>query len=393
MKKVLMCATVASMIGQFNMNNLDILMKLGYETHVACDFNDESVWTNERIEKFKEDMCTLNITCHQIDFSRNPLNIRKDLASYMQMKSLVRKERFNLIHCHTPVAAAISRVVAHQERIKIIYTAHGFHFYKGAPIKNWLVFYPIEKFLSRWTDTLITINKEDYQRAKNHFYAKRIVYVPGVGIDTKKFHSRLNDTKFKRTELGLTDKDIMLLSVGELSSRKNHQVVINALGSLKKQERLDNIHYFICGKGDLLSDLQVLAHKLKIDNVVKFLGFRSDIAELCQAADLFIFSSLQEGLPVALMEAIACNTPVICSKIRGNEDLIHNDSDMFDVKDMNSLVSILKEKLFDKNGMPNRSILVEKMQTSVKENYMNILQIFVLTNVEQQMTQIYREIK
>ncbi len=377
MKKMLMVASVPSMIGQFNMDNISVLQELGYKVCVACDFKDRSVWDEERTSKFKGELRKKGIRYYQMDFSRSPFNIQKNIAAYKQMYSLVRKERFDLVHCHTPVASAIARVVAHKLHVKTIYTAHGFHFYKGASWKNWMFFYPVEKFLSHWTDVLITINKEDYQRAKKNFCAKKVVYVPGVGVDTDKFHSFLIDTDAKRRELGVSNTDIMFLSVGELSHRKNHEVVIRAIKELNNPD----IKYFICGKGELEGYLINLIKESGLESQVKLPGYRTDVSELCQAADLFVFPSRQEGLPVALMEAIACQTPVLCSNIRGNTDLVKDKMCMFDENNLEDLVQHLEK--ITRGGQPR-----VVMKESVTCNY-DHLKLFDLRSIFDKMTALY----
>ena len=201
---------------------------------------------------------------------------------------------------------------------RILYTAHGFHFFKGAPIWNWIIYYPIEKWLSKYTDTLITINKEDFNYAQK-FYSNEVCLIDGVGIDIKKYSNRKINISKKRKELHLKDSDIILLSVGELIKRKNHKIVIEAISKIKNP----NIKYLICGSGKLEYELQTLVKKLNLEQQVFLLGFRNDIFEICSISDIFIFPSLQEGLPVALMESMACCLPVIASNIRGNRDLIH----------------------------------------------------------------------
>lgn len=377
MKKMLMVASVPSMIGQFNMDNISVLQELGYKVYVACDFKDRSVWDEERTSKFKGELRKKGIRYYQIDFARSPFNIKKNIAAYKQMYSLVRKKRFDLVHCHTPVASAIARVVAHKLHVKTIYTAHGFHFYKGASWKNWMFFYPVEKFLSHWTDVLITINKEDYQRAKKNFCAKKVVYVPGVGVDTDKFHSFLIDADAKRRELGVSNTDIMFLSVGELSNRKNHEVVIRAIKELNNPD----IKYFICGKGELEGYLINLIKESGLESQVKLPGYRTDVSELCQAADLFVFPSRQEGLPVALMEAIACQTPVLCSNIRGNTDLVKDKMCMFDENNLEDLVQHLEK--ITKGGQPR-----VVMKESVIRNY-DHLKLFDLKSVSGKMMPLY----
>lgn len=329
MKKVLMIATVPSMIGQFNMNNIRLLKDMGYEVHVACNFRDRSIWPEERIKEFVKLLNTLKVECHQIDFGRSPKSVKKIQKSMYQMSSLMEKETFDFVHCHTPMAGVISRLLCYKKGIKVIYTAHGFHFYKGAPKINWLIYYPIEKLLSCWTDILITINREDFKRAKKKFYAKRTVYIPGVGIDIEKYRNEWTDSKRKREELEIRSDDIMLLSVGELNENKNHKAVIEALGKIRRSNKnsADNLHYFIAGKGELKNRLMELAEREGIN--LHLLGFRNDVPELLNAADIFILPSIREGLNVSLMEAMACKLPIACSRIRGNVDLVAEEKGGF----------------------------------------------------------------
>lgn len=388
MKKMLMVASVASMIGQFNLANIRLLQSMGYQVEVACDFQDRSVWTEKRIEDFCLQLQVMKIPYHQIDFSRNVLNIRNHYIAYKQMKKVVKVGGFDFIHCHTPIAGVISRLVAQKDKVRTIYTAHGFHFYKGAPLKNWILFYPIEWVCSWMTDVLITINYEDFKRAQRHLHAKKTVYVPGVGIDTVKFSSYLVNVDNKRKSLGVEEDEIMLLSVGEISSRKNYETVIRAIANLSNLK----LKYYICGKGELQDQLQSIVSELGLHKQVIFLGFRTDISELCQAADLFVFPSKQDGLSVALMEAIACTTPVICSDIRGNKDLIRDASCMFDASSVDSLIHCLKNKLgYGEANQDYRKVrenLRNKMEKSVIGNYENLMQLDLL-NIENDMMHVY----
>lgn len=306
-----MIATVPSMIGQFNMNNIRILQDLGYEVHAACNFHDTSVWTVARTKEFLAELKEKRICYHQIDFPRKPSNLKSVFTAYRQLMNLVRDEEYDLIHCHTPTAGVISRLVAHKQKIKIIYTAHGFHFYQGAPFINWIFYYPIEWLCSWWTDVLITINKEDYKRAKNKFKAKKTVYIPGVGVDTEKFAVCKVDKEKKRKELGVKSDDFLLLSVGELSERNNLNVLIDALHNMKKQNSIGNIVYLVAGKGDKESELKELIGEYGLKDHIKLLGFRTDIDELCEIVDCFVYPSIGEGLGIAPLEAMAAELPVI----------------------------------------------------------------------------------
>ena len=371
--KVLLLASVASMIDQFNMSNIEILQNLGYEVDVACNFEEGNTCSTERIAELKKRLASINVNYFQIDFTRKVMNLLQDMKAYEQVKKIVIENEYTFIHCHSPIGGVVGRIVAHETGTKIIYTAHGFHFFDGAPKKNWIIYYPIEKFLSKWTDILITINKEDYKRAQKEFYAQKVLYVPGIGVNTEKFDSGLIDKEEKRIDLGLGENDFLLLSVGELSERKNHKLVIEALAKLGDK----NIKYYIAGTGDLKNKLNSIAEDLGVEQQIKFLGFRTDISELCQAADLFVFPSLQEGLPVALMEAIACKTPVVCSRIRGNVDLVDDDNALFDPKSVDELCKSINIKICG-NAEP-----------WVMNNYFKLKHNFEISKVEKAMTQIY----
>lgn len=346
-KKALMVASVASMIEQFNMNNLDLLKTLGYEVHVACNFEKGSTFSTEHSQELKKRLNQSGIVTHQINFDRGIFS-KDNLNALQQMKCLLKEEKYQLIHCHSPIGGVITRVSAKRYRksgLKVIYTAHGFHFFKGAPIQNWILFYPIEKWLSKYTDVLITINKEDYKRAKDKFHAKRIEYVPGIGIDINKFDLKEFDRAEYRSRIGLQKNDYMFLSVGELNKNKNHELVIRAIAESKES----NFHYYIAGKGDLEGYLLKLAKEMKVDNQIHLLGFRDDVNELYHCTDLYIHPSFREGLPVALMEAMACSVLCLASNIRGCSDLLEQEQ-LFSLKDTNYLKNLLIQLVYEKNN-------------------------------------------
>ena len=319
-KRVLMVATVPSMIGQFNMNNIQILQELGYIVDVAADFKDTSVWPAERVQRFKDQMEEMGIECIELDFSRSPLKLNRHYQSYKETVKLIQERKYSFIHTHTPIASAIVRQAAHKTGTKVIYTAHGFHFYDGAPLKNWLIFYPIEKHFSRYTDVLITINKEDYKRASEKFHAKKTVYIPGVGVDTEKFAVCKVDKVAKRAELGVKSDDFLLLSVGELSERMNQIVIIEALHRMKINGSIDNIVYLAVGKGDQEDEFRGLIKEYELQDHIKLLGFRTDIDELCETVDCFVHPSVREGLEIAPLEAMAAGLPLISAAVNGIKD-------------------------------------------------------------------------
>lgn len=314
---MLMVASVASMIDQFTMNNIYVLQKMGYKIEVAANFQDGNTSSIDRMITFKDKLNKLGIKFHQIDFSRNVLNIKSNIDAYNQLKEIIDANNYDFIHSHSPIGGAISRIIAGEKKIQAIYTAHGFHFYKKAPLLNWIIYYPVEWILSMYTTVLITINNEDFRRAKK-MNANEVILCPGIGLDTEKFERNSVAGIKKRNELEIDKNTIVILSIGELIKRKNH---VSALKSLSKI-RNENFVYIICGKGPLERKLKKISKSLRIDHKVKFLGFRTDIADICSASDIFMFPSFQEGLPVSVMEAMASELPIVCSNIRGHVDLI-----------------------------------------------------------------------
>ncbi len=330
MRKILIVSTVSRQFYLFEQANIEILKSLGYEVHGAANFED----ANERLD-------SLDIVRHPFDIQRSPFSL-KNIKAFIELKKTIESEKFDVVHCHSPMGGVLARLAALKARnkgTKVIYTAHGFHFFKGAPLINWLVYYPIERWLSKYTDVLITINIEDFIRAKREFKANKIEYIPGIGIDLTKFNDCKVDKEHKRSEIGLGKDNIVMLSVGEINKNKNHKIAIKVLAKLRNP----NIHYVICGRGPLEKYLKNLSRKLGIEKQVHFIGFRKDVIEICKASDLFIFPSYREGLSVALMEAMACGIPVVCSKIRGNYDLIKDQEGGYLVNpsDINSF----KEKI------------------------------------------------
>ena len=323
-KKVLLVSHVSGFVPQFEMNNVRILQDMGYEVHYASNFNTPAYgMDNERLKG-------TGIVQHQVDFVRSPWNVTANLKAYLQLKHLMEEQSFSLVHCHNPMSAALTRIAAKASGTRpVLYTAHGFHFYQGAPFHMWVIYGSMEWLLSFLTDQQICINKEDYLFAKHFFHAGRINYIPGVGINTGKIHEVSADREKKRTELGIPEDAIVLVSAGEMIPRKNQETILKALAVLnrgKGQIDADRPEYFcvICGHGELQEKLLTLAKELKVEQQVIFPGYRKDLWEIYKVSDIFVFPSLQEGLPAALLEAMAAGLPVVCSDIRGNNELIRN---------------------------------------------------------------------
>lgn len=259
---------------------------------------------------------------HPISCTRSPFD-SGNLRAIKEIRAIVKEGKYDIVHCHTPIAAMCTRLACQPFRkrgLRVIYTAHGFHFYKGAPLKNWLLYFPIEWICSFFTDTLITINREDFAFSQKALHARKNEYIPGVGIDVDKFAHTAVDRCAKRAELGIPADCTLLASVGELNKNKNHEVVIRALAALKDP----SVHYLIVGKGELREYLSQLADTLGLADQVHFGGFRSDIAEIYKASDICVFPSIREGLGLGAIEGMACGLPLIASRNRGTTDYAQN---------------------------------------------------------------------
>ena len=310
MKKALIVSTVSRQFSLFEQGNIETLVELGYEVHAAANYSD----ADDRLN-------SLNIVRHHIDIERSPFSL-KNIKAYKQLKKLMDGQHFDVVHSHSPVGGVLGRLAAKKAKVpKVLYTAHGFHFFKGAPLKNWLLFYPVERSLAKITDYLVTINQEDFERAKKFKVRGSCVNVPGIGFDSSKFELPGETRALKRKELGISENTLVILTIGEMIKRKNHRTMIEAFAKAD----INNSLLLICGRGELLDELKALTRELGVEDKVSFLGYRKDIPEICKMSDIFIFSSFQEGLPVSVMEAMAAGLPVVASDIRGSSELVIRD--------------------------------------------------------------------
>lgn len=376
MKKVLMLASVASMIEQFNMYNICLLQEMGYKVDVACNFVNGSTCTDECVLELKQKLSRINVDCFQVDFTRNVADIKQEYIAYKQVKKIMTENVYDFVHCHSPIGGLVGRIVAHFTKTKVIYTAHGFHFFKGAPILNWLLFYPIEWGCSFWTDVLITINKEDYTRARNRFHAGVVEYIPGVGVDTKKYRECKIDRRAVRQRLGIKDDEVMLFSVGELCDNKNHETVIRALAKIQNNK----VKYYICGKGKKEQELLNLAKDLGIEKQIVLLGYRQDIHELCKAADVFVFMSKREGLGLAAIEGMASGLPLISSNIHGIKDYSENGKTGY---------TYAPKDVFGVAEGINKCAMDAKWRYNVGQYNQIVAQRFDISQVQDKMKEIY----
>lgn len=310
-KKVLFVATVDSHIELFHLPYLKMFHDKGWEVHVATETGKKIPYCDKKIK---------------LPIKRSPFKLISNHRAIKKLREVVKKEKYDIVHCHTPVGGVVARLACkklRREGLRMIYTAHGFHFYTGAPVHYWMMFYPVEWYLAKYTDTLITINDEDYQRAKKRFGQRcyDVQYVPGVGVDEKKFEKKLSvkEKHALRGSLGLKDDDRVLIFPAELSKRKNQMWLIKTLEPLFKKDQ--KCHLLLPGKDSLNGKCQKLAKGLGLEKQIHFLGFRGDILELLQISDVAISSARQEGLPVNLIEAAMAGLPIVATDCRGNRDV------------------------------------------------------------------------
>lgn len=302
-KKVLYVATVLKHINAFHIPYLHYFKENGWETHVLGS-GDDNVKYTDKIFRY--------------DIERQPLR-GSNLIQYQKLKKLLIKEQYDLIVCNTPVGGVLARLAARKVCAKVVYIAHGFHFFKGGSVKDWLLYYPIEKLCSRWTDVLVTINKDDYELAKNKMKAKQVEYVAGIGFDVDKFSNIIINKDSKRNELGVPLDATLLVSVGELNTNKNHEVIIRAMS------HIENTNYIICGEGELREYILRIAKEYGLEERIHIIGYRKDIAEIYKCGDICCFPSKREGLGLAALEGMASGLPLIASDIRGIRDYAEND--------------------------------------------------------------------
>ena len=312
-KKVLFVATVDSHIINFHTPYLKLLRDNGYEVHVCTGEDGKIPFCDKK---------------HSISITRSPYRLG-NIKAIKQLRNIINMNNYEFIHCHTPMGGVVTRLAAkeaRQRRTKVLYTAHGFHFYKGAPILNWLIYYPIEKWLSKYTDILITINEEDYNIARNKFKKiKNIKYVNGVGLDTTKFDIKITDTELEqlRKSIGINKDNIVLTYVAELNKNKNQILLLKAIQELIKENK--EYRLILVGDGDKRQEYEEYILQHNLEEYVKILGRREDIPQILNITDIYVASSLREGLPVNILEAMYMDLPIIATDNRGHRELIKDD--------------------------------------------------------------------
>lgn len=306
-KKVLFVSHRAN-FAKFNRPFMRWFKKQGYEVHYASDGEEEVLDCDKHF-----DIC----------FDRSPYS-KCNIKAYRQLKDIIDKENYDIIHCHTPMGSVVTRLAAKDARKKgtrVLYTAHGFHFYKGAPLVNWLFYYPIEKYLSKYTDCIITINQEDFECAKAKFKPTNVEKINGVGVDLNRFRPVSGDEKVSlRKQYGFNEDDFILIYVAEFTENKNHRFILGCLEQLKNM--IPNLKVIFAGDGVMSEKMIKMSNRLGLGNIVNFLGYRKDIDKLLKMPDISISASIREGLGLNIIEGMACGLPIVATKNRGHCDIV-----------------------------------------------------------------------
>ncbi|SDO56167.1 glycosyltransferase family 4 protein [Halobacillus aidingensis] len=368
--KILYVTTISNTVNAFLIPHIKMLINQGHQVDIAFNI----------VQEVSPELKKLGCEIYDIEFQRSPLK-KDNYTAFKKLKRLILREEYDIVHTHTPVASFITRLACRKiQGIKIIYTAHGFHFFKGAPLKNWLIFYPMEWLAAKWTDCLITMNEEDYLSGQKMMRNKKMVLkVPGVGVDLKKFSPHKIEVRNQlRSKYGYKNDEFILVYAGELSFRKHQDLLIDSIYHIKK--KIPEVKLLLVGNGPLLEKYEHQVEKLGLNDCVEFLGFRNDINKIMTLSDIAVSSSRHEGLPVNIMEAMATGLPIIATGCRGNIDLVEDGENGFIVEDNDIKgFSNAVEELYLSGKLMNKF----SVNSSVK------VKEFTINNVLKEMQRIY----
>lgn len=331
MKKVLFVANITEHIDSFHLPYMHWFQQQGWEVHVISNGDAP----RDYCDKF-----------YFVKIARNPYRVISNLFALRRIRKIVNREQYDIISCHTPMGGVLGRLCATKARkkgTKVIYTAHGFHFYNGASIVNWLFYYNVEKILARITDCIVTINKEDFERAKADFQSETtaVEHIYGIGADLSKFSAPDEEMKMNLKKSYGYDGKFVMVYLAEFIPRKNHQYLIKSMQRIK--EEVPNAVLALAGRGVLLNKMQDLVAKCGVEDCVDFLGFRTDVPDLLKACDIVVSASIEEGFGINLIEGMATGLPVVASIVRGHKEMVEENVNgyLFDTDSPDSFSDII----------------------------------------------------
>ena len=318
MKKILFVANVAKEhINKFHIPTIKEFKNRGWIVDVACAGEDEVPFCDTQFRGV---------------WKRSPFTLGT-LKGIKQLKNIIANGDYDVVYCHTPVGGLIARLASIKARkngTKVIYCAHGFHFFKGAPLINWLIYYPIEKMLSYFTDLIFTINSEDYETAKTKFNPKaKIELLPGIGVnfDRLNIDCKQELRKSYRNNLNIPENATVLIYIAELIKNKNQKMLINTLKELRN--RNIDAYLLLVGPDHNNGLYQQMAKDIGVDKYTRFLGWRSDVGELMYTSDICVASSIREGFGINIVEAMYCGLPVVATNNRGHATIVNDGQNGF----------------------------------------------------------------
>lgn len=371
--KVLYVTTISNTVNAFLIPHIKLLIEKGHKVDVAFNV----------VQEIDPELVEMGCKIHNVAFQRSPIS-KQNYVAYKKLRRIMKDEDYDMVHVHTPIASIITRIACRDILdLKIVYTAHGFHFMKGAPIKSWLIYYPIERLVARWTDILITINHEDYNVAKRfRLRSKGKIYkVNGVGIDLNKFEPQIIEKKIQiRKEYGYKEDDFILFYAAELNYNKHQDLLIDVVNILK--DKIPNIKLLLAGSDTLENEYKEQVKQLGVGNNIEFLGYRGDIPNLLMLSDIAVASSRREGLPVNVMEAMATGLPLVVTNVRGHRDLVDDGENgyVIGVNDIEGFVKSI-EKLHKDNELRHK----------LGRRGLELVQKYSLESVLKEMKSIYVE--
>lgn len=331
--KVLFVANVAKEhINKFHIPSIKVFKNNGCTVDVAC-FGDATVPECDR----QYNMC----------WRRSPFTF-KTIKGIFDLKKLIKSGKYDVVYCHTPVGGLVGRLAAKSFRkngLKVVYCAHGLHFFKGAPLINWMVYYPIEKILAKYTDAFLTINKEDFNLVKTKFNKKMQVFlIPGIGVPFDRLKiDNVEKVRYEyRKKMNIPETANMIIYIAELLPNKNQRMLVDALELLNNKDK----NFYLCLVGPDYENGKVneYVQGKGLSEFVRILGWRNDVGELLYAADLYAASSIREGFGINLVEAMYCGLPVVATNNRGHSMVVDDGKNGFlvDIGDSKALC----EKLY-----------------------------------------------
>ncbi|MCI5936092.1 MAG: glycosyltransferase [Lachnospiraceae bacterium] len=381
MSRALILTTTSGFLSQFELNNVRLLQENGYQVHYATNFGVPIYEVKD------ETLRNMGVVLHHISIEKNPFKIKKNIWALRELIRIIDREQIDVVHCHNPNGGVLGRLAAACSKRKpyVIYTAHGFHFFEGAPIKNWLFYYPVEKLLARLSDTIITINQEDYARANQFKYKKNggAELIPGVGVNLEQYYptrdQEMDDRNKLRKELGIPEHGFHIVSAGELNQNKNHIVVIEALAKIAR----DDIYYSICGEGPIRKELEAKIKECGLSEHVFLRGYRNDMPQVWKTADLSVFPSIREGMGMVGLEAMASGIPLIAADNRGTREYVTDQKNGLVCK-ASSAEAFAEAILYMYKNEDQRRMFAETAMETVKK--------FSLQQAEIRMKQVYQRL-